>query len=171
MRGLRLFSVARLGAFGGVHHLIVGIDELELRARFHGAEEDDAHVALEDVLQERLVHPDGENRTRAVADERLENLETRPAGGAHPAALHPAADGHLLAGFEGRDRLQMTAIFIAQRKPVEEVFDGGQADALEICRAPRSNAFQKLKWCLQVVGGHLLNDDGLTLCQLYLANA
>ena len=65
----------------------------------------------------------------------------------------------------------MTAVFVPQRKSVKEVFDRGKTDALEIRRAPRSNAFQKLKRSLQVVGGHLLNDDSLTLRQLYLADA
>jgi hypothetical protein len=46
----------------------------------------------------------------------------------------------------------MPAILVADRKSVENVFDGREADPLQVGRSLRSNAFQILKRRLEVVG-------------------
>ena len=57
------------------------------------------------------------------------------------AALNSPGDRHLLSGLQRRNRLQMPAIFVAEGKSVEEIFDGDEADALQIGGSPRPDAF------------------------------
>ena len=47
---------------------------------------------------------------------------------------------------------KVAAILVADRKAVQQVLDRGEADALEIGRAPRPDAFQVLK--RRVEGDH-----------------
>jgi hypothetical protein len=44
------------------------------------------------------------------------------------------------------------AIFVAEWKSVEEIFDGHEADPLQVGGSSGSNAFQVLEWSLKVVG-------------------
>ena len=98
-------------------------------------------MRLQDVLQEALIHPHRANRSAAVADKRLKNLEAGASGRAQPAVLDAARNRHLLTRPEAGDRLKMAAIFVAKWKAVQEIFDGGKTDPLQIGRAPRSDAF------------------------------
>ena len=41
--------------------------------------------------------------------------------------------------------MKVAAIFVADRKPVEEILDGEEADALEIGGSTRTDAFEKLQ--------------------------
>ena len=105
----------------------------------------DVLAALEDVLQVRLVQPHRAQRSGAVVDRRLEDLEPGAPRRAQAADQHAAGDGGGLSRFQRRDRLQAAAIFVAERKSVEQIFDGDQAGVLEIGGAARSDAFQELQ--------------------------
>jgi hypothetical protein len=39
----------------------------------------------------------------------------------------------------------MTPVFVADRKPIQQIFDGGEADALEVSGTARTDAFEVLK--------------------------
>ena len=67
------------------------------------------------------------------------------------AALNAAGDRHVLAGLQRRDRLQVAAVFVAEGKSVEEIFDGDEPDPLQIGGSLRSDAFQILERGLKVV--------------------
>jgi hypothetical protein len=49
-----------------------------------------------------------------------------------------------LAGLQRANRLQAAAILVAERKPVQQIFDREQTDPLEIGRAARPDAFEEL---------------------------
>ena len=49
------------------------------------------------------------------------------------------------AGPQRRDGLERAAVLVADREPIEEVLDCVQADALEVGRAARPDAFEELQ--------------------------
>ena len=51
----------------------------------------------------------------------------------------------LLPGPQRGDRLHAAAVLVAERQPVEQVFDGDEAGALEVRRLARTDAFQELE--------------------------
>ena len=63
-------------------NLVLRIGELKPAAAAHlrGAEQHHLLARREDVAQKRLIQPDGPKRAARIADERLENLETRASG-------------------------------------------------------------------------------------------
>ena len=146
------FSVRVISGRIRIDDFVVRVGELESGPRLHEAEEHHGDVRAENVLQKRLVHPDGANRAAAVADDGFENLETRPPRGAEPAALNAAGDGHLLPGLEAGNWLQMAAILVPDREAIQQILDSRQADPLQIGRALWSDAFQELKGGLEVIG-------------------
>ena len=105
----KLLTVAADDFVVRIHHLERG------RPRLDGSEQDHMYVAPENVFQERLVHPQRDDRSGGVADERLENLESRTTGCAQTAALDSPGNRHLLARLQRGNRLQLSAIFIAKR--------------------------------------------------------
>jgi len=122
-----------------------------VRGQLQLAEQDDALVRPEDVVQERLIEPDRADGAGAVAEQQLEDLEARPAGRADAAADDLADDRRGLAGPQLGDRLEMAAVLIADGKPVEEVFDSVKTDTLEIGGAPRADTLQVLQRRLERV--------------------
>jgi hypothetical protein len=46
----------------------------------------------------------------------------------------------------------VAAVFVAERKPVEEVLDGDETGAFEVRRFPGTYAFQKLEWGVEEIG-------------------
>ncbi len=116
-----------------------------MRRQLELAEEDDALMGPEDVVEKRLVEPDRAQRTGAIADDQLEDLEARPARRANAAADDFAEDRGRDARPQRGDGLERAAIFVADRKSVEQVFDRVQADPLEIRRAPRTDPFEELQ--------------------------
>ena len=116
-----------------------------VRRQLQLAEEDDALVRLEDVVQERLVEPDGAKRPGAIAQQQLEDLEAGPSRRPDAAADDLADDGGGLAGAQRGDGLEVAAILVANRKAVEKVFDGVETDTFEIGGAPRADTFQVLQ--------------------------
>jgi hypothetical protein len=144
MNGSGIVRCGALSFIVRIDHFVVRIRELKSGPRLHETEQDDVDVRPEDVLQERLIHPHGPYRARAVANHGFENPETWTARGAKLAALNATGDGHVLAGLESGYRLQVAAIFVADGKAIEKIFNRGKADPLKIGRALRSDAFQKL---------------------------
>ena len=62
-------------------------------------------------------------------------------------------DGGRDAGPEGRDRLEVSAVLVAGRKAVQQIFDGVEPGALEIRGAARADAFQVLERSLERITG------------------
>ncbi len=60
-------------------------------------------------------------------------------------ALDLAEDGRLRARAQRGDRLHAAAVLVAERQPVEQIFDGDEAGALEIRRLARADALQELQ--------------------------
>ncbi len=112
-------------------------------------------AAREDVSQKRLVQPRRAQRSGAVVDCSLEDLEARAARAAQAAREHPARDRRGLPRFQRRNRLEVAAILVAKRKAVEKIVDGDEAGVLQIRRAPGTDAFEELQRRRQhLVGGH-----------------
>src|SRR4029077_17847628 len=88
-------------------------------------------------------------------DRRLEDLEPGPACRSESAREHAAGDRRRSARFERGDRLQASAIFVAERETVQQIFDGDEAGALEIGGAAGTDALQELQGRREhLVGGH-----------------
>lgn len=84
-----------------------------------------------------------------------------------------AADCHSLARLDRYDRLEPTAIFVAERESKQQILDRDQARSLEVCRFARADPLQKLQRQLQQIGRHvlilvvrLLNDDCAALVHI-----
>ncbi len=133
-------------AAGLRQHFVLRVLELQaVRRQLELAKEDDSLVRPEDVVEKRLVEPDGAERTGRVAHDQLEDLEARPARRADSAADDLADDRGRDARTKRRDRLECAAVFVADRESIEEILDGVEADALEIGGAPRADAFEELQ--------------------------
>ncbi len=102
-----------------------------------------------DVVEKRLVEPDRAQRTRPIADDQLENLETRPARRANAAAHDFSEDRRRDAWPQFGDGVEGAAVFVADWKSVEQVFDRVQAHPLEVRRPPRPDPFEELQRRLQ----------------------
>ena len=143
-------DAARMNRLGilFVEDLVLRIRELESAVSPHlgETEQHDALTPGEDVAQERLVQPRRPQRPAWIADERLEDLEPRTPGRAEAAAQDAPRHGRGLTRLERRNRLQMTAILVAKREPVQQIFNRGQAGVSEIGRAPGTDALEELQW-------------------------
>jgi hypothetical protein len=115
-----------------------------VRRQLELAKEDDSLVRPEDVVEKRLVEPDGAERACRVAHDQLEDLEARPARRANPAPDDLADNRGRDARTKRRDGLERAAVFVADWESVEEILDGVEADSLEIGGAPRADAFEEL---------------------------
>ena len=95
--------------------------------------------------EERLVHPGAADGAAGVADDRVEDLEAAPARDREVRALDLAEHRRPHPRAKRCDRLHVAAVFVAERKPVEEILDGDEAGAFEVRGFPRTYALQKLK--------------------------
>ncbi len=135
------------------HQLVLGVHEMQpRRVELHVAEDDDGQMRLEDVLQERLVHPRAADGAARVTNDRVKDPEPAPARHREVRALDLAEHGRTHPRPKGRDRLHVAAVFVAERKPIEQILDGGEAGALEVRGFPRTHALQKLKGGVENVG-------------------
>ena len=75
--------------------------------------------------------------------DRRPQLETRPA----IDAVWP--------GLQRRDRLKAAAIFVADGKAVQQIFDGEETGVLEIGGAARTDALEELQGRREQLGGHV----------------
>ena len=153
-------------SFFVVENLILRVRNLQgdRPAHFDRAVQHDTLPAHEDVPQVRLVQPHGAQRSAAVVDRGLENLEAGTPRGSKAARQHPAGDRRRLSGFQRGNRLQPAAIFIAQRKPVQQILDSRESRVLQVGGAPRPNAFQELKRGGQKGAGPLLAHCTIMAC-------
>ena len=130
-----------------VQDFVLRIRELQAgrAAHFDRAEQDHVLSAREDVAQKRLVQPRRAQRPAAIVDRGLEDLETGSSRRAKAARQDAPRDGGNLSRTQRGDRLQAAAIFVANRKAIEEIFDGGQAGAFEIRGASRPDTLEELQ--------------------------
>jgi hypothetical protein len=99
----------------------------------------------EHVAQERLVEPGDTERSARIADERLEDLEAGAAGVPQATTEDARVDRGDLSRPERPNRPEPAAVLVAQRESVQEIFDGRQARASEICGAAGTDAFEVLQ--------------------------
>lgn len=105
----------------------------------HEPVEDDVLVSVQRVLAERLIGPYRLETAGVVADDRLEYLESSPAGPAQPAVQQLADEGDLLP-FPGiGNAVKGRPVLVTKREPRDKVADRGQARTGERLLAPRSN--------------------------------
>ncbi len=130
-----------------VEDLVLRVGQLQAAAAPHLdlPEQDDVLPAREDVAEERLVQPRHANGRRAVVDHRVENLEAGTPRGPEAAAQHAPGHGYGPGRLERSNRLEPAAVFVANRKAIEQIFERDQAGVLEIRRAPGSDPLQELK--------------------------
>jgi hypothetical protein len=112
------------------------------------------HVRADDVLEKRLIRPHRLDLAARVLHERGEQAKAGSTCGLQARRQHFAADGNRLSRLDRHDRLQPAAIFVANRKSKQQIFDGEQAGLLEIRGFPRTNALQILQGQLKDVVGH-----------------
>ena len=142
---------ARSGRLFSAQDLVLRILQLQaVRCQFELAEEDDPLVRMEDVVQERLVEPDRAQRAGLVPHHHLEDLEPRTPRRPQAAADHFPDDRRRHARAQRGDRLERAAVLVADRKPVKQILDGGEADALEVGGAARADPLHELERGLQV---------------------
>ena len=67
-------------------------------------------------------------------------------------ALDLAEHRRLRARPQRGDRLHAAAVLVAERQPVEQIFDGDEAGALEIRGLARTDAFQELERSVERIG-------------------
>jgi len=113
------------------------------------AVEDDALMRLEDVVEKRLVEPDGTKSAGTIADDQLEDLETRAPRRTNAAPDDVADDRGGDTRAERRDCLECTAILVADRKTIEQVFDRAQTYSFEIGGAAGTDPLEVLQRRLQ----------------------
>src|SRR5262249_28073383 len=110
------------------------------------------------------VQPYRAQRPAPVVDRGLEDLEPGTPRGPQAAGEDAPRDRRRLPGLERRDRLKSAAIFVAEWKPVEQIFDGREAGVLEVGRAPRPHAFEELERGRQQGVGPLLAHCTIMAC-------
>jgi hypothetical protein len=130
-----------------VQDLVLRVGELQAgrAAHLHGAVQDHVLASCKDVLQKRLIQPCGTQRSAAVVDRHLENLEAGAARRTQAARDDPSGDRRPLAGLQRRDRLEAAPVFVAKGKAIEQIFDREEAGVLEVGSAPRSNTLEELQ--------------------------
>ena len=127
-------------------HLVLRVLHLQtVRGELELAVEDHALMRVEDVGEERLVEEHGAQRTGAVADQHLENLEAGPARGPDAGTDDLGEHRRHHARTQRGDGPERAAVLVADGESVQQVFDGGEPDALQIGGTPWSNTFQVLK--------------------------
>ena len=94
-------------------------------------------------LQIRLIHPQGPERARVVSQQHLEQREAAAAGVPQTGADHPPPDRGGLARPQIAGRDEAAAIFVAERKPVEEIVAGAQSRPFELCRPAGADPLQE----------------------------
>ncbi len=137
---VRIFSVFVF------EELILRVLQLEAVGRqLQLSVEHDPLAGAEYLGEERLVEPDGAQRTGGIPDEHLEDLEPCTARRPDAAADHVSHDARDRTRAEAGNRLEGAAILVADGEPVEQVLDRGEPDPLEVGRAPWPHTLEVLK--------------------------
>ena len=129
----RVNRLARL--FIAVKDFVLRICDLKAAppsAPFDGAEQDHSLATLKHVAHERLVQPDGANRTALVANERLENLEAGPAGSPKPAVDNLAGKRSPVPRLQALNGTETSAVLVSKGKSLEQIFHRLQPDPLQV---------------------------------------
>src|SRR5262245_29676930 len=108
-----------------IQHFVLRICELPTSAPtlIHGPEQHDHLVPLEDISPERLTEPHCANRAAVVPNQRFEDLEAGAARRAHPAVHELPGTRRLIPWLQARDRPKVTAIFVPDRKALEQILN------------------------------------------------
>ena len=130
-----------------VQDFVLRVRELQAAVPPHldRPKQDDVLAAGEHVVQKRLIEPRHEDRPGPIVHGRVEDLEAGPARRSQMATENPAGDRGGLSGLERDDRLQAAAIFVADRKAIQQIFDGDEARVFEIGGTTRPDALEKLQ--------------------------
>jgi hypothetical protein len=115
------------------------------RVQFDVAKDNDLYVRFEDVGEKPLVHPAAPDGAARVPDRGVKDGEPAPPRRGELRTLDFPEHGGLGPGTQRRDRLHAAPVFIAERKPIQQVLDCLETRALEIGRLTRTDAFQKLE--------------------------
>ena len=99
----------------------------------------------EHVSEKALVEEHGAQRSGVIAYEHLEDPETWTARRPDATAHHFPDDGCRRARAQGRDGLKGAAVLVPDGKPIEQIFDRGQADPLQIRGASRTHPLEELE--------------------------
>jgi hypothetical protein len=91
-----------------------------------------------------LIQPHGADCAAVVSNQCFEDLEARPARRAQPAGHDLTRNRRLLPWLQACDRPKVTAIFVPDRKALEQVLNRVQPDALQVCGSVRPDAFEEL---------------------------
>ena len=138
-------------------NLVVGIAEFDAAApvELQLAVQHDAGAARQLVGEVHLVGPRGAQATGLVTNQRLEHLESLAPRPADLCLDDLADDGaRLIAEAQRGDRGEPGAVFIAERKAVQQVLDVHQARAAQIRGAAGSDALEKLqRGCEKILDG------------------
>ncbi len=148
--GVQWLALAVVG-----EHLELGRRELQPAAApvLGAAEQHDAQVGLDHVLEERLVRPHHLHLARGVLHQRREQLEAGPARAGQAAVQHFPQHGRRQAGLEAADRLEAAAVLVAARKAEQQVLDRSQPGLLEVGGAARADALDELERELEGIVG------------------
>ena len=139
------------------------LDDLELRIRdlqparspqLDLAEQHDALVRADDVLQKGLVRPHHLDLAAGILHESLEQAEAGATRVRQAGIEHLTTDGRGHARPQRDDRLQAAAVLVAARKTEQEIFDGVEAGLLQVGGLARTDPLEKLQGQLEEVLGH-----------------
>ena len=126
-------------------------DDLVLRVRelvaaaagqLQRAEQDDFLTRLEDIPEKRLVEVRHPQRAARILHDHVEDLESGPARRADAGAEDVDEQRCRLPRLQLGNHAELPAVLVPDRKPVQQVLDRREADALEVRRAPGADAFQ-----------------------------
>src|SRR5262249_52293649 len=126
--------------------LVLRVHEVEPgRVQLDVAEHNDLEMWFQNVGEKCLIHPRAADGSTRVGDYRVEDSKPASSRDRQVGCLDLAQYGRLCAGAQRGDRLHTAPVFVAKRKPVQQVFDGDKACTFEIGRFTRTDPLQELK--------------------------
>jgi hypothetical protein len=149
-------SVQRLAGAVVTQHLELRRGQLQAAAApvFGAADQHDALMRFEHVLQERLIWPDHLHLSGGILHERGEQPEPWPARGRQPALQHFAEHRGRRPWLQAGNRLEAAAVLVAAREAEQQVFDGTQSGLGEVGGPSRANPLHELERNLEGILGH-----------------
>ena len=123
----------------------------------------------QDVGKERLIHPGAPDGAASITNDRVENLETTAPRDGDVCAFDLTEHCRPHSGTQRGDRLHVAAVFVPERKAVQEIFDRDETGAFEVRGLARTDAFLKLDRSVEKVV-QLLDDHSLPGTDIDLPN-